>query len=120
AAGSMSARVESCAWPAERVGEALMDLARHGGRALGTHRAAAVAGARSETPPAHVLEDDELLDRWLIAAAARLGVEAERQHVRAPLLLGLLRGGGPALVRFGGASGGFLALLPGGGSRARL
>src|SRR5262245_49921416 len=96
------------AWPAAKLGEALEALARTVGLAP--------RALESLSPPAGPLRHgDEALGRWLVAAAAQLGLEAEptqiaygeverRLHRVAPALL-CLRGDGEP---------GVLALLGGG------
>jgi ATP-binding cassette subfamily B protein len=79
-------------WPAFRLGEAIM--------ALGQHSGLGIRSAALESPPAKLLaEGGERLGRWIEAAAAWLGLEAE--PVQAPYagVEDLLRGAGPALLR---------------------
>jgi ATP-binding cassette, subfamily B, bacterial len=103
-------------WPGDRLGEAMEALGRHAG--LGVRMAAEVA------PPEAVLgAGGARLDRWVEAAAAWIGIEAEPVDVAYPDLARLVAGAGPALVRLPGPESDgprFLALLAGSRRHARL
>jgi ATP-binding cassette, subfamily B, bacterial len=103
-------------WPVDRLGEALGALGRHAG--LGVRTAAEVA------PPAAVLGGGGArLDRWVEAAAAWIGIEAEPVDVAYPALARLVARAGPALVRLPGPDSDgprFLALLAGTRRHARV
>jgi hypothetical protein len=81
------------AWPMSRLGEAVETLARHAGLRPAPAVAAAPPQFRGE------LEQEEL-DRWLDWACARLGIEVESVEAAGSEFSALLRGAGPALVRF--------------------
>ncbi len=100
----MSAGLIAEAWPLARLGEAIGLLARRGGLA---------PRPVELPPPAAALGDDEGgLERWVDAAAGRLGVSAETVETTWGDLEPLIRGGGPALLRCSGADGHrFLAVL---------
>src|SRR5687768_14057287 len=93
------------AWPVGRLGEAMAGLARLQGWQL----------RRPEAPvcPAGVAYDrPEALYGWLEAAAAWLGVEAERVEVPYAEMASLVYGAGPALLCLPGREKlSFLALL---------
>ncbi len=100
----MSAGAGAETWPLARLGEALGLLARRSG----------LAPRPVELPPpaAAVGDDDRDLDRWMDAAAGRLGVSAETVETTWGDLEPLIRGGGPALLRCPGDDGQrFLAVL---------
>jgi ATP-binding cassette subfamily B protein len=103
-------------WPAGRLGEALAALARHSG--LGARAAEAEV-----LPPAPAAAGGRGLERWVEAAAAWLGFEAEAVEAPYPEVEALLRKAAPALLRLPGrdpspaapaAEARFLALLGGG------
>jgi ATP-binding cassette, subfamily B, bacterial len=110
----MTEDVARYAWPAGRLGEAMEALGRHAGL---------IAGAsRGLSPPGPVLAaEGEALDRWVEAAAAWLGFEAEPAETPYPEVAALVVSGGPALVRLPSAGApSFLALLRGTRRHARL
>jgi ATP-binding cassette, subfamily B, bacterial len=83
----------SLAWPLSRLEEAIGALARHAGLRPAATVVAAAPEFRGE------LEHEDL-DRWLDWACARLGVEVESVEAAGSEFMELLRGAGPALVRF--------------------
>src|SRR5205814_324436 len=104
---SVSGDLAAYSWPGHRPGEALEALGSQAG--LGVRPAADVA------PPEAVLgAGGERLDRWVEAAAAWIGIEAEPVEVPYSDRARLVAGAGPALVRLPGSDAGgprFLALL---------
>jgi ATP-binding cassette subfamily B protein len=92
------------AWPISQLGEALQALARR----AGLRPAAAVVQRTLQFrgEPAH-----EDLERWLEWAGARLGLEVESVEVAGSELRGLLRGAGPALLRYRRAGQQYVLLL---------
>ncbi len=83
----------SFAWPLSRLGEALEALARRGGLKP-------TATVTTPPPRFHAAHEQEALDSWLDWAAARLGIEVESVETTAAELLAMLRGAGPALLRY--------------------
>lgn len=112
----MSGDLAAPAWPGHRLGEALEALAARAG--LDPVPAVAVA------PPESVLgAGGERLDRWVEAAAAWFGVEAEPVDCPYPDADRFVVGAGPALIRWPGSDAGeprFLALLSGTRRHARI
>jgi ATP-binding cassette, subfamily B, bacterial len=108
----MSDVLAELGWPGSRLGEALETLGRWAG--LGGRTAGELV------PPVHALaEGGERLDRWVEAAAGRLGLEAEPIECPHAEVGRLVAGAGPALARLpGSAEPRFLALL--GGNRRRV
>ena len=102
--------LDALAWPVERLGEAIMGLARLRGWRL--------RSAAAPVCPAGLQHgNSEALHVWLEAAATWLGVAAELVEVPYAEVERLVRGAGPALMRLPGREKpGFLALL---GSRRR-
>jgi ATP-binding cassette, subfamily B, bacterial len=94
-------------WPAARLGEALEALARAAGLAP--------RAVEPLSPPAGPLwPSDEVLGRWLAAAAGHLGLEAEPMESTYGEVERLLLQVGPALLRLPGDSEPcFVALLGG-------
>lgn len=92
-------------WPLARLGEALELLARQSG----------VAPRVTETPAPPMglaAAGGEALGRWIEAAAAALGLEAEPVEAPYGEIAGLVRGAAPAVLRLPAAGGepGFLVL----------
>ncbi len=81
------------AWPLARLGEAIEALARCAGLAP-----AAVAAAT--LPPLRGEPEREDLESWIDRACARLGLEAESVEATGAEFVELLRGAGPALLRY--------------------
>jgi ATP-binding cassette, subfamily B, bacterial len=84
--------LDSLAWPAGRLGEALSALARHAG----------LRPARLDLPEPDETASPDDLDRWTTAAAAAMGLEAEPVEVSYGEVEALVQGGGPALLRLPG------------------
>ena len=95
-------RLISLAWPVSRVGQALEALARHCGLTAGEEAV--------ELPDGPGALDPSLLDSWIGGAARLLGLETEPVETTYPEVDGLIRGGGPALLRLTGEQPAFLAL----------
>ena len=92
-------------WPIERLGEAMVLLARGKGFPL--------TSAEIPSPPPD-LQHSEILDQWIDAVAGRLGFEAEPIETPYSEFDGVLRGSGPALLRLPGKTEArFLALIAG-------
>ena len=101
-------------WPAERLGEALEELARRARLRLVAADSPGVPGALAAASP-------QEQGRGIEWAAQRLGLEAEALDSAAPELESLLRGAAPALLRLHGEdAGGFLLLLKCVGNQVRL
>lgn len=99
------------AWPGVRLGEALAALARYGG----------LHPAKLDLPEPDEAVPPEVLERWIGAAAAAMGLEAEPVEASYAEVDGLVRGAGPALLRLPGAAGPrFLALVRGGRRTAEV
>ncbi len=101
------------AWPLARLGEALGLLARKSG----------LAPLPVELPPpaAGLADEEGGLDRWVDAAAGRLGVSAETVETSYGELDPLIRAGGPALLRLPAGDGPlFLAVLDAGRDEVRI
>jgi len=110
----MGAMVASVGWPCGRLSEAVESLAR-------TTRLAVDAGALPPPPVGVVSGSSDEAERWLVAAADRLGVEAE--PLRAPYheIEGMLLRGGPLIVRVAsGDSPLYLLVLGGRRGKVRL
>ncbi|MCC7538528.1 MAG: ABC transporter ATP-binding protein [Deltaproteobacteria bacterium] len=85
------ALAEEIGWPEERVGEAMVALARHCGLAT--------ASADVPRPPlAAMRTDPAALPRWLDGVAGLLGIEVEPFDVRHAEAEAAVRTAGPALV----------------------
>ena len=103
---------EVCFWPASRLGEALLRLARIHGLESPTGNPTAASEA---FPP----DQEEQLGDWMEGAAASLGLEAQPMEARYPDIERFLRDAGPALLQVPGDGGmRFLVLVA--GSRRRL
>jgi ABC-type bacteriocin/lantibiotic exporter with double-glycine peptidase domain len=110
--------LEKFAWPADRVGELLENLAR---------KAKLISRPpRLPAPPDGLLHgaDDESLSQWLDNAAGSLGIEAEPISVQYLDLDRLLTSGGPVILRLPETSSpdqpAYVALLSAGSRRLRL
>jgi ATP-binding cassette, subfamily B, bacterial len=99
------------AWPMSRLGEAVEALARHAGL-----KATAVEVAASPQICGELQQEE--LDRWLDWACARLGIEVESVEAAGSEFATLLRGAGPALLRFLHAGRQYVLLLLGATPRA--
>jgi hypothetical protein len=113
---SVSGDLAALAWPGHRLGEALEALCSHAGLAV---RTAAEVAPRESVFGAGGAE----LDRWVEAAAAWIGIEAEPVEVPHPDVARFVVGAGPALLRLPGSGADgprFLALLAGTRRHARL
>jgi ATP-binding cassette subfamily B protein len=98
-------------WPASHLGEAIA--------ALGVHCGLGVRAIEVEAPGAKVISHEEGLGRWIEAAAAWLGLEAEPVEMPYAEVERQIRGAGPALLRLPeGTEARFLALV--GGKHHRL
>jgi ATP-binding cassette subfamily B protein len=82
--------LDALAWPAERLGEAMLAVSRHGHWISHTTEA--------PVPPASVAAGQEEIGPWL-EAAARLGLEAEPVSVPYTRLEEFVAATGPALLR---------------------
>ncbi|MGO9114649.1 MAG: ATP-binding cassette domain-containing protein [Thermoguttaceae bacterium] len=93
----MNTTLTELAWPAARLGEAMETLARRTGLAVPRGDAAA---------PPHSLAGTggELIDDWIEALAARLGLEAESVEAPHAEVRRLMTGAAPALLRLPGES----------------
>lgn len=105
--------LNSLAWPASRLGEAV-ELLAHKAR-LATHPASSLAS------PADIEQaGDAALEQWVEMIAARLGIEAEPVETSFGEMTELVRGAAPAILRLPdpadapAAPKRFLALLSGG------
>jgi ATP-binding cassette subfamily B protein len=97
--------LDTLAWPVGRLGEAMAGLARFQGWQLRSPEAPVCPAELAYNRP-------EALHAWLEAAAAWLGVEAERVEVPYAEVASLVSGAGPALLCLPGREKpGFLALL---------
>lgn len=94
----------SLAWPLTRLGEAIETLARRAGL-----RPTAVGAATS--PRFRGEPEQEDLDSWLDWACARLGIEVESVEATGAEFVELLRGAGPALLRYRHAGEHYVLLL---------
>jgi ATP-binding cassette subfamily B protein len=91
----LDAALAEATWPIDRIGEAMVALARRAGLIAPATSAPAPRGAPARDPAA--------LDRWLVAAGDQLGVSIEpitAQHREVDAALAALR---PALIRLSGA-----------------
>jgi ATP-binding cassette subfamily B protein len=105
--------LSAVSWPACRLGEAIDQLARHGGLAPGHGEPAA--------PPPAAASEGRRLGAWIEAAAARLGLDAE--EVESPYADAgpMLTRAAPALLAIpGDGEPRFLALLGGDGRRVAV
>lgn len=110
----MSGDLSTLSWPLDRLGEALEALARAGKLSRGTSHIA---------PSPHSLhpDDDEALGEWIGSNADQLDLEAQPVFASYGELDRVIRGIGPALIRFRtGNQIRFLALLASGSRRAVL
>src|SRR5262245_59914724 len=97
--------LDTLAWPVGRLGEAIAGLARLRGWRLRSVEAPVCPTGLEQGNP-------EALHGWLEAVAAWFGVAAEPVEVPYAEVESLVRGVGPALLRFSGREKpGFLALL---------
>lgn len=97
--------LQSAAWPATRLGEALEALARKSGLLSSIIQ---VEWQSLQTPQ---LEESQV-GRWLDASAASMGFETEAVTAPYPDIEPLIRGAGPALLRLPGEDGArFLTVL---------
>src|SRR6185295_3061814 len=103
------ADLDALAWPAERLGEAVSALARLSG----------LKPAKLDLAEPRELSADEL-DRWIGAAAAAMGLEAEPVETAYGEVEALVRQSAPALLRLPGGEPRFLLLLAGGWRAVRL
>jgi ATP-binding cassette subfamily B protein len=103
----MSAALAELGWPGVRLGEAL--------DALGRWAELGVGPVGDVLPPAQALvEGGDRLDRWVVAAAGWMGMEAEPLECHYAEVGRLVTGAGPALARLSGSAGPrFLAILRG-------
>jgi ATP-binding cassette subfamily B protein len=108
----VSDHLDALAWPGPRLGEAL--------NALGRKARLGVRAVGDPAPPEHILAAGGVrLDRWVEAASAWMGLEAEPVECPYTEVGRLVAGAGPALLRWTESAGPrFLALL--GGSRRRV
>ena len=108
----VSARLDldTLAWPADRLAEALSALAR----------AAGLGAAKLDLPAPPPDAVPEELDRWIGAAAAAMGLEAEPVEAAYGEVAALVGHAAPALLRLPGTAGGFLALLAGGRRQVKV
>jgi ATP-binding cassette subfamily B protein len=84
--------LDALSWPASQLGEALSALARHSG----------LRPAKLDLPEPDEAVSPEALDRWIGAAAAAMGLEAEPVEATYQEVGTLVRGAGPALLRLPG------------------
>src|SRR5262245_24295967 len=87
----MTPQLSDISWPASRLGEAIA--------ALGGQCGLGVRAMEVEAPGATVIRHDEGLGRWIEAAAARLGLEAEPVELPYADIQPQLHRAGPALIR---------------------
>src|SRR5262245_24074770 len=90
------------AWPLSQLGEALQALARRAGLRPAGAGAPSLLQFRGE---------HEDLERWLEWAGARLGIEVESVEADGSDVVSLLRGAGPALLRYRRAGQQYVLLL---------
>ncbi len=104
--------LDALVWPADRLGEALSALTR----------AAGLGAAKLDLPEPSPDVSVEELDRWIGAAAAAMGLEAEPVEAAYGEVAALVGHAAPALLRLPGAmgEGGFLALLAGGRRQVKV
>ena len=104
----MTADLVKFSWPLERLGEALEVLSRSSKLSQGS---AHITPLPNELNP----NDDEALGGWISSNADQLNLEAQTVFASYAELEQLIRGIGPALIRFrAGDDVRFLALLAGG------
>jgi ATP-binding cassette subfamily B protein len=87
-----TADLDALAWPASRLGEALSALARQSG----------FGSAKLELPEPDDAASSDDLDRWINAAAAAIGLEAEPVEASYGEAEDLVRRASPALLRLPG------------------
>jgi ATP-binding cassette subfamily B protein len=103
---SRRADLDALAWPADRLGDALSALARRSGLAPG----------KLDLPEPRGSSPEEL-DRWIGAAAAAMGLEAEPVEAPYDEVEALVGRSAPALLRLPGGAGPRFLLLLGQGRR---
>ncbi len=84
---------ESMAWPITRLPEAIEVLARHAGIQVTGNSSAPVS-------PFDEYSDQDRFESWLDWACTRVGIEMEPVETSGVDFVRLLRGAGPALVRY--------------------
>ena len=84
---------ESMAWPITRLPEAIEVLARHAGIQVTGNSSAPVS-------PFEEYSDQDRFVSWLDWACTRVGIEMEPVETSGVDFVRLLRGAGPALVRY--------------------
>jgi ATP-binding cassette subfamily B protein len=110
----MTRSIHALSWPAARLGEAIETAGRRAG--LGPHEAEVGA-----PPPRLLVGDSAALGRWIEAAAAWLGLEAEPVETPYAEVEQLVSTAGPALLRLpDSAEARFLVLLRGSRRGAEL
>jgi ATP-binding cassette subfamily B protein len=104
--------IDRLLWPAERLAEALEQLA---------HAARPESRGQSAPPMPTAVRDGDpaAVDRWLGQAGVALGVEVEPISARYQELTQLLTNGGPALLRTGTDAPRYLVVLRSNGRRVR-
>jgi ATP-binding cassette subfamily B protein len=108
---AMDGELAALCWPLARVGEALVELARHAGLAP-------EGQATPSAPPPGA--DAAELERWFGWAAGMLGIEAEAVEAPLPQAERMLRGAGPALLQVPGEEPRLAVLLGARGKVLRL
>src|SRR5262245_27472399 len=97
------------AWPSSRLDDAIESLARCAGLRVTATGAMTPSPFRDE--PTKDEHGPEVLGRWLDQAGARLGIEVEPVDASGAEIEDLLRGAGPALLRYQYADGHRVLLL---------
>lgn len=106
--------IEALCWPLERLGEGIEALARFSGLA-----SRSPAPSRTQDTAAPCTERDAL--RWIEWTATRLELEAEPVETTAAELDGLIRHGGPSIVRLRTGEGiGYLLMIRSGRTHAEV
>ena len=102
--------VDYASWPADRLGEAIQELATRSGIMPGRESAA----GQPSTPPHEIRGGVAAIGEWIELAADRLGIEAEPVRVPHAAVEQFLQRAAPAIIRLPtGPESRFLAVLRG-------
>ena len=108
------APIDAFAWPLDRLGEGIEELARRAGLCRASEESLAPA-------PSITSEHSTDLGRWIEWAGGRLGIEAESVETTYAEIDALIQGAGPAVIALRGSEGlRFLMVLRPGRGRVRL